>query len=109
MKPILDLSDSNPPTSDPKPGGKPTSAWERELAELWAEYCAKRDRLVERHQACLAIGVRSPRSVFIFMLPRNQWRTYRQASGRMMPKRRIAWLKQALRVVNNAIETPDGK
>jgi hypothetical protein len=109
MKPILDLSGSNPPAADPKPGGKPTSAWERELSELWDEYCSKRDRLVTVHQSCLAAGIRSPRSVFIFMLPRNQWRTYKRHAGGAYPKRRIAWLKQALRVVNNAIENPDGK
>ncbi len=100
--PIIDIG----PATLPKP--KRGSKVYRIADEKWAEYCDKRDTILQLHAECQAKGIRSPKLVFIFSAqPRFIWRTWR-APGHTYPKNRIKWLDSAISYCDNVLANPNG-
>lgn len=80
-----------------------------EEARLWATYTDNRDKILALHAECQKAGARSPRLVFIFCVTKCPWRRYGGAPKFVFPKRRIQWLRTAIRFTDNIVKNPDGK
>lgn len=77
-----------------------------ENVRLWETYCNLRDVVIAKHHGFLTQGKRTPKNIWLFVVGRDPMRRFSPPEF-IYPKRCKAWLQQAIRRCESALEHPD--